>query len=212
MWYLYLDESGDLGFDFVNKKPTKYFTVCILATSHRASYCGIRAAVKKTVKRKLRRMEREVGELKGNNTSIAVKRYFWELIKDLKFGIYAVTLNKEQLFEKLRREKARTYNFISRLVIDEIPFEKARTRVQLVIDKSKSKREILDFNKYIFRNLEGRIDPNAPINIDHSLSHQDTVLQAADMFTWGIFRKYERRDEEWYTLFKEKILMDSQFL
>lgn len=25
MWYLYLDESGDLGFDFVNSKPSKFF-------------------------------------------------------------------------------------------------------------------------------------------------------------------------------------------
>ncbi len=30
MWYLYLDESGDLGFDFVNKKPSKFFTITIL--------------------------------------------------------------------------------------------------------------------------------------------------------------------------------------
>lgn len=31
MLYLYLDESGDLGFDFVNKKPSEHFTVCVLA-------------------------------------------------------------------------------------------------------------------------------------------------------------------------------------
>jgi hypothetical protein len=26
-----LDESGDLGFDFVNKKPSKFFTITVLA-------------------------------------------------------------------------------------------------------------------------------------------------------------------------------------
>jgi len=31
MWYLYLDESGDLGFDFVHKKPLNFFTVTIPA-------------------------------------------------------------------------------------------------------------------------------------------------------------------------------------
>lgn len=35
MWYLYLDESGDLGFDFVNKKPSKFFTVSILKEKSR---------------------------------------------------------------------------------------------------------------------------------------------------------------------------------
>lgn len=27
MWLLYLDESGDLGFDFVNKRPSNHFTI-----------------------------------------------------------------------------------------------------------------------------------------------------------------------------------------
>ncbi len=31
MLYLYLDESGDLGFDFINKKPSSFFTICVLA-------------------------------------------------------------------------------------------------------------------------------------------------------------------------------------
>lgn len=31
MLYLYLDESGDLGFDFFAKKPSRFFTVTILA-------------------------------------------------------------------------------------------------------------------------------------------------------------------------------------
>ena len=30
MLYLFLDESGDLGFDFVQKKPSNYFVIAIL--------------------------------------------------------------------------------------------------------------------------------------------------------------------------------------
>ncbi len=30
MLYLYLDESGDLGFDFFTKKPSKFFTITIM--------------------------------------------------------------------------------------------------------------------------------------------------------------------------------------
>ena len=32
-----MDESGDLGFDFVNKKPSEFFTICIVATSHKST-------------------------------------------------------------------------------------------------------------------------------------------------------------------------------
>ncbi len=31
MLYLYLDESGDLGFNFVNRKPSRDFTATVLA-------------------------------------------------------------------------------------------------------------------------------------------------------------------------------------
>lgn len=93
MWYLYLDESGDLGFDFVNKKPSKFFTVTIIR-----------------------------------------------------------------------------------------------------------------------RQLEGRLSPNTPLDIYHWLSHENCGLQAVDLFCWGIFQKYERKNEGWLNVYKEKVLLDEQFL
>ncbi|MCL6472715.1 MAG: DUF3800 domain-containing protein [Firmicutes bacterium] len=53
MWYLYLDESGDLGFDFINKNPSRFFTVTILATEGIKNNRFIKKAVKATLKRKL---------------------------------------------------------------------------------------------------------------------------------------------------------------
>jgi len=49
MWRFYLDESGDLGFDFDRKNTSRYFTICILAISGRDSFRRIRNAVKKTL-------------------------------------------------------------------------------------------------------------------------------------------------------------------
>lgn len=213
MWYLYLDESGDLGFDFVNKKPSRFFTVCILATSHRESFIKIGQAVRKTLICKLNRHKKQLAyELKGRNTTIEVKQYFWRQIKDCKFGIYAISLNKRRIYENLIRQKERIYNFISRQVLDQIPFKRASTRVQMVIDKSKTKPEIMEFNSYIFRQLEGRLNPQIPVNIDHLSSQKDVLLQATDLFAWGIFRKYERKDQIWYDVFKNKVLYDEQYL
>ena len=52
MWYLYLDESGDLGFDFVNKNR-QIFTVAILALSTRDANRQLIKAVRITLRRKL---------------------------------------------------------------------------------------------------------------------------------------------------------------
>jgi hypothetical protein len=215
MWFLYLDESGDLGFDLVNKKASKFFTITILAISGKEVNRAVIKAAEKTIKRKLnnrRNRKRCIKELKGAATALEVKEYLYGQLRSIHFGVYSVTLNKRKVFEDLTKEKDRVYNFIARHVLDQIPFEKALQRVYLLIDKSKSKPEIKDFNHYIIDQLQGRLDPKVPLHIDHLDSKASKGLQVADMFCWGIFRKYEKRDEEWYKIFKEKIRFESLYL
>jgi hypothetical protein len=208
--YLYLDESGDLGFDFFGKNPSKFFTVTILTLQGEQNNRVLIKAVQKTVRRKLRKKGNP--ELKGSHTSIEVKKYFYKLVQAIPFEIYALTLNKIRVYDYLTKKKDRVYNFIARNVLDRIPLEKASTRIELIIDKSKNKKEVREFNSYIIRQLESRIDPRIPLDIYHHLSHENKGLQAADIFSWGIFRKYERRDLEWYNVFKEKVRYDDRYL
>jgi hypothetical protein len=207
-WWLYLDESGDLGFDFVNSKPSRYFTLCILATSHPETNRRFGYAVKKTLKRKMPGKN----ELKATNTNLTVKKYVWAMIASDKFGVYTLTLNKLRVYDRLAENRERVYNFISRLVIDKIPFEKARGRIQLIIDRSKGRRQIAEFNTYLARQLSARISPDIPIDFVHADSCQYAGIQLADLFAWGIFRKYERDDTQWYDVYKEKVLLDKQYL
>jgi len=103
-------------------------------------------------------------ELRGSKSAIEVKRYFYNLIAEERFGVYAVTLNKQRVKHELRRTpnaKDRLYNYVARQVIDAIPFEAATRAVQLVVDRSKGKHGIADFNQYVTSQLQGRLDPRA---------------------------------------------------
>lgn len=216
MWYLYLDESGDLGFDFVNKKPSKFFTVAVLALRGQDNNRRISKVVKIVLRRKLNpksKRKRMVEELKGEGTTIDIKKYFYKQIKDIDFEIYSVTLNKLRVYEKLARNKSRVYNFIARQVFDRIPFEKTDSnRIILTIDKCKGKKGVKEFNDYIIKQLEGRIAPNTPFDIYHEDSKKIGGLQAIDVFAWGIHRKHEYNDKEWYQIFNKKIALDEQYL
>lgn len=216
MWYLYLDESGDLGFDFVNKKPSKFFTISILAISSQEANRELLKAAKITLKRKLnpsKHQKRIVLELKGTGTTLEVKKYFFSKAKNIKFGIYSITLNKKKVFSRLFDNKSRVYNYVARKVLDQIPFEKNNgNRVELILDKSMAKPEIKEFNSYIRRQLEGRLSPSVPLDIYHWLSHENHGLQISDLFCWGIFQKYEKKNTEWLDVYKEKIRFDEQFL
>lgn len=209
MWYLYLDESGDLGFDFVNKKPSKFFTICVLLVQGFEANRQICGAVKKTIKRKMNNTNMEI---KGSKTSITVKKYFYNKVSNSDFKLYTLTLNKKRVYSSLVNEKERVYNYIARLVIEKIPFEKAGVRVELIADRCKCKPEIEEFNSYIIRYVQSKLDPKVPLSIYHRTSHEDRGLQAVDVFTWGVFRKYEKKDIEWYSVYKDKIAEDSLYL
>jgi len=60
--------------------------------------------------------------------------------------------------------------------------------------------------------MEARIDPEIRLKIEHLTDEEDKLLQAADIFSWGIFRKYERGDTEWYQYFCNKIGFDTLYL
>lgn len=216
MWYLYLDESGDLGFDFVNKKPSKFFTVTILALTGIKTNRELANAVKVVIRKKLNpkaKRKRIVSELKGSSSAIEIKKYFYKQAKDIQFKLYAITLNKRRVYEYLVKDKSKIYNFVARQVLDQIPFEKNHNeRVELIIDRSKNKPEIEEFNLYIRNQLEGKLNPNAPLDIYHWKSHETPGLQAVDMFCWGIFEKYERNRNEWFTVFEDKIKFNSVYL
>lgn len=214
MWYLYLDESGDLGFDFVNKKPSRFFTVVILVIKGSENRLLLKA-VKKTLRRRLNpkgKRKRIVLELKGTKTTLDIKKYFYNQVKELNFSIYAITLNKRRVYDYLIQDKSRVYNFVVRNLIDHISFEGANVRIELIIDKSKSKPEIVEFNDYIRRQLEARIDPKIPLNIYHLDSTENTGLQAVDMFSYGIFERHERKRNEWFNVFKSKVRYDTLYL
>lgn len=210
MLFLYLDESGDLGFDFFAKKPSKYFTITVLLVIGSENRKKMANSIKRTLKNKLKK--KKLSELKGAKTSIEIKRYFYQHVESVPFELYALTLNKKRVYESLANKKDRVYNFIARKVLDVIPISNASERINLVIDRSKNKREIKEFNDYIIRQLSGRIDPLIPFNIDHHHSHEDLPLQAVDLFCWGIFRKYEKRDIEWFDVYKCKVKYDDLYL
>ena len=210
MWYLYLDESGDLGFDFVNKKPSKFFTVAILAVQGENNR-KLTKAVRITLRRKFN-AKKQVEELKGSKCPLAIKKYFYQKVQDVRFALYSITLNKIRVYERLRKDKERVYNFVVRQVLDQIPFNNANLRVEIIIDKSKTKKNIFEFNQYILRQIKSKFDPKVPLDIYHYDSKQNLGLQAVDLFCWGIFRKYENNDNEWRDVFKDNIVYDKQYL
>lgn len=71
--YIFLDESGDLGFDFNNKKPSKYFSITLLVCYNRSTFFSFKSAIKRTLLTKFNNSttEKSTSELKETNTTLS---------------------------------------------------------------------------------------------------------------------------------------------
>jgi hypothetical protein len=215
--FIYLDESGDLGFDFQKRKTTKTFVITLLICSTESSRREFAKAVKRTLKNKLNRKKKKtriISELKGTDTTIGVKKYFFRNIKSNRWAIYSLVLNKVRVEPHLRTKigKKKLYNFLSRVLLENLNLSKVQRNVELVVDRCKNKKEVKDFNQYLINQLEALLPLNTDLNISHLTSQESTGLQAVDLFSWGIFRKYENGDSEWYDIYGHKIKFETVYL
>ena len=215
--FIYLDESGDLGFNFKRKKTTKKFIITLLVCNSDTEQKEFSKAVRRTLKNKLNRKKknsRRIEELKGIDTTLEIKRYFFKNIKNNNWSIYTLVLNKARVEPHLQTKigKKKLYNFLSRFLIEKLDLSQARRNVDLVVDRCKNKEEVRDFNQYLINQLEALLPLHTDLNISHLTSQESAGLQAVDLFSWGIFRKCENDDTEWYNVYRHKVKFETEYL
>ncbi|MCH9022682.1 MAG: DUF3800 domain-containing protein [Planctomycetes bacterium] len=77
--YIYLDESGDLGFDFTKDKTSKVFVVTMLVCRTQTAHKAIRKAIRRTLSNKVnKRKKYRLQELKGSKVSFNDKGIFFQ--------------------------------------------------------------------------------------------------------------------------------------
>ena len=153
-------------------------------------------------------------ELHASSDSITTKQYFYKNIKNQDWKIYTVALNKSRVYDYLTNKAGRKklYNFLANFLLKQIDLIDANPAVTMVVDRCKNKAEIEDFNHYLANQLEAKLFLNVPLIISHEDSKSNTGLQAVDLFCWGIYRKHEHGDFEWYRHFADKIAFETEYL
>ncbi len=211
--YIFLDESGDLGFDFDKENSSQKFIITLLVCSNPVIVRKVKTAVRKTTRNKLSKPADKAHELKGSKTSLEVKNYFLKKMPENGWNLYCLALNKKRVNKSLTTKKGRnkSYNYLARLILGKINIPDSVCSVTITVDRSKSKEDVQDFNTYIESHLNALIPPETPLYISHESSQENPGLQAVDLFSWGIFRKHERNDLEWYSQYAEHITFETVY-
>lgn len=199
--YIYLDESGDLGFSF-SMGSTRYFTIVFALLENQNL---LKKQVKK-VKMKYR-IPANV-ELKGSSTSSEIKLDLLKRISKLPIEIYSITVKKSNIAQRLRTDTNILYNYMVGLSLGEkilqLPMD---SQVIVIVDKRiTSITSGFNFNEYLRYKIwfEGnRKDIDLKIHqVDSQISYG---IQGVDIITNSIFKKYESNDGQFYKIISGKV-------
>ena len=205
MLYIFLDESGDLGF---STRSSRWFVITVVLTSN---HRRIEKCVKK-VHKGLKKKYKRVKELHAYHSDAITKRRILRLLSEVDdLQIFCIVLNKRKVYIDLRRQKNYLYNYTANILLDRIynrKIVKNDNKVLIYIDQRETNKFLKkNFEDYLSNNLIQRGNSNFEIKI--KASHTEKCLQAVDFISWAIFRKYERGDYEYYNIVESKIIKEN---
>jgi len=204
MFYIFLDESGDLGF---SERSSRWFILTIVLTNN---HRRVEKCVKK-VHGSLKKKYKKIKELHAYHADkITRKRVLKQLAEVEDLQIHCLILNKKKVYTDLRKQKNYLYNYTANVLLGRL-YGKSdinNDQVLIYIDQRET-------NKFLKKNFEDyltnclRKKGNNKFKIKIKPSHTEKCLQAVDFISWAIFRKYERSDYEYYEMIKSKIIEES---
>lgn len=209
MAYIFLDESGDLGFDFKKKKTSKNFVVTCL-------FIKEKKPIEKIIKKLFANFSKiEVknhgGIIHAFKEKPATRQKLLTSLSEKDISIISIYLNKSKVYTKLQDEKHVLYNYITNILLDRIYTKKLISTIEPIILVA-SRRET---NKFLNQNFCGYLSEQVAgnhkikISIKIRTPQQEKCLQIVDMVCWALFRKREYGDESYANLIKSKVIEES---
>ena len=202
--YVYLDESGDLGF---SQGGTEYFTIAFVIVKDPIPFrrCVKRVKIKYGIPRDV--------ELKGYTTKEVIKKDLLSRFLKLDMEAHAITVKKKNVEPKLQRDTNILYNYMVGLsLVERILEEPVDARVVVIVDRRIiSITSGFNFNEYLRYKIwyeAGRQDID--LEIQHLDSHEAYAIQGIDVICNSIFRKYNSNNYKLFNIIRGKVKSDKK--
>jgi len=193
---VYLDESGDLGFDG-KTGSSKYLIITLLFVQTSRL---IRHTVKKA--RKDLNIPGHI-EIRGYNLFPSKRKEILKRLSDHEFPIYSIIVKKANVYPRSSAEPDRFYNFIVKEIlrqgVDELRITSSDHLTLVADDKTRKKFWGLDFLPYLERQFS---DINLKVHTEDSRA---AGTGAVDVVSYAIQRLYERNDSSYFRIIQDRV-------
>ncbi|MBQ1610025.1 MAG: DUF3800 domain-containing protein [Elusimicrobia bacterium] len=206
MAYIFMDESGDLGFNEQKEKTSKNFIIAFLFSQNKNILDKIVKKVFNALPQNIKK--KHSGTFHCYKEQPKVRLKLLSLLKDKKdISIMIIRLNKGNVWTDLRQEKSILYNYVVNILLNRV-FSKKLIPIKDKIVFIQSQRETnkllnLNFKQYISQQVKKNHGVELVVEIKRP--SEEKALQIVDFVSWGVFRKYEHNDDTYYNIIKDLI-------
>ena len=208
MGYIFLDESGDLGFNFKKLKTSKYFVVAFLFVENKRS---IEKIVKKTHAELKKKYKRRFGVLHSVKERPITRQRLLKRLNEKDCAIMTIYLNKRKVYTKLQDEKQVLYNYVTNILLDRIYSKRlvaGKNKITIVASRRETNR-YLNENFKTYLNNQAKNHHKVEVEAVIKTPFEEKSLQVVDFVSWAIFRKYEYGDDSYYNIIRNKIVEEN---
>ena len=202
---VFLDESGDLGFDIRRGATSRHFLVTALI-------CSDVKPVDKAVKKifagfSKTEVRNHHGFLHSFREKPETREKLLKYIAGLDVGIEVVVLDKRRIFTDLADEPHVLYASIVNVLMNRLlahPGVAGDANIHLVASQRETQRLLnSSFVGYLSEHIAAPPGVTVAIEIKHASAHKG--LQAADMVSWSMFRELEHHDPTYAQIVRERV-------
>lgn len=193
---VFIDESGDPGFKFVEgSSPLFVVSMVIFDTNEEAEKTS--AVIAQT-----QSSCRIKKEFKFSSSHPAVKDAFFKAVSPFKFSVRSLVVDKKQVHSyHLQRYKKQFYNYFIRQLMEHDNGSLSDARIK--IDGSGDRKFKREFASYLRKNVvQGKIKDTKFVD-----SEKNNLIQLADMVVGAVARAHNpnnlKDSDRWYRMLKQ---------
>lgn len=207
--YIFMDESGDLGFNFSKSKTSQYFVVTFL-------FCADKRPIDKNIKKifagfSKTELKNHHGTLHAYKEQPITRTRLLRALAEKDVHVLTIRLNKKQVYTRLHDEKHVLYNYVVNILLDRMVSKKLvplSQEIRFVASKRETNKFLNEnFTSYLKR--QTKENHKLDIHIEVKTPSQEKGLQAVDCLVWSFFRKYEHDDNSYAEIIKNKVVEES---
>ncbi|MGA9347848.1 MAG: DUF3800 domain-containing protein [Anaerolineae bacterium] len=196
MKYGFLDESGDVG----HATGSSHNLIIVVVVADNPA--RLRKVVAKTRKR-LGKRRKDIPEFKAFKTDVRITNRLLRHAAKTECEIVALVADKKVMGDLDDPEAL--YRQLCALAVRRCL--ERHPQLSLCVDKRYTNPHLREKqNRVILKEISSV--QQAVLVVEYSESKSESALQVADAVAWALFQKYERGDDSFYTLVKDKIIIE----